>query len=154
MRKIDKTLGKILLEKHLISLEQLNEALEEQKKSKEFLGRILLKKGYIKEENLIKALSEQFNMEIVDLKYQYLDNNFLNKFSPTLIFDLRCFPLRQDKETIIFVIANPLDVWAIKKAEEAAGNLKAKFVLASESGIDDALLRYKEYLKNQILKRV
>jgi len=154
MRKTDKTLGKILLEKNLISEVQLNEALQEQKKSREFLGRILLNKGYIKEEDLLKALAQQFNLEVATLKYHYLDINFLKNFSQTLIFDHGCIPIKQDEDLVTFAINNPLDTWTIKMAEEEAKGKKAKFVLASKQEIGEIISRYKEYLKREIIRGI
>ena len=71
-----KLTGEILVQKGLISQEQLAGALGEQEVTKEFLGAILLKKKWVKEKDLMQALSEHFNIPLVDLKNQY------NHFEP------------------------------------------------------------------------
>ena len=66
-----KLLGKILVDKGLITDESLKEALLEQGETKEFLGEILIKKKFIKEVDLLGALSEQFNLPVVSLNDKY-----------------------------------------------------------------------------------
>ncbi|MCM8791993.1 MAG: hypothetical protein NC826_02440, partial [Candidatus Omnitrophica bacterium] len=124
------------------------------KKNNEFLGKILIRNGYIKEEELLEALAEQFSLKKISLKYKYIDNNLLRDFSQTLILDYRCLPIERDKDIVTFAITNPLDAWMIKKAEEEAGRFKACFVLVSESDMEEALLRYRQYLKQNILKGI
>ena len=51
-------IGEMLIEKGLITPEQLEIGMEEQRKSGELLGRILVKKGFLKEEEFLKILSE------------------------------------------------------------------------------------------------
>ncbi|HTZ11319.1 MAG TPA: hypothetical protein VMD04_02925, partial [Candidatus Margulisiibacteriota bacterium] len=60
------------------------------------------------------------------------------------------FPLQHDAAQLVMAITNPLDLWAIRKAEEEARGLKLKLVLASEVDMQEAILRYKEYLKADI----
>ena len=61
-------IGELLIQKKLISWEQLQDALEEQKKSKELVGEILIRKRYISEGLFYKALAEQYELRFVDLK--------------------------------------------------------------------------------------
>jgi adsorption protein B len=51
--------GDIFLENRIITAEQLEKALKEQKKTGKKLGEILLEKGYIVEEDLVNALDIQ-----------------------------------------------------------------------------------------------
>ncbi|MCM8757941.1 MAG: hypothetical protein NC903_02645, partial [Candidatus Omnitrophica bacterium] len=131
MQRKEKRLGELLIEKKLIDKSKLEEALEEQKNTKDFLGKILLRKGYIRQEDLLKILAEQFNLEVESLKYTYLDTSLLRNFSTTLILDYRCLPLRKEKNRLVFAITNPLDAWTIKKAEEEILKLADKVVVTS-----------------------
>ena len=61
-----KKLGEILISQGLITAEQLSNALEEQKKSKESLGEVLLRLGFIRREtDILVALSQQLHLPIV-----------------------------------------------------------------------------------------
>ncbi|MCM8776563.1 MAG: type II secretion system protein GspE, partial [Candidatus Omnitrophica bacterium] len=60
-------IGEILIQKKLITWEQLSEVLVEQKKTKELTGEILVRKGFISYPLLYKALAEQRGIPFVDL---------------------------------------------------------------------------------------
>jgi len=58
-----KKLGQILVNKGLVSEEQVLDCLDIQENTREFLGEILVNKGYINEEVLYRVLSEQLQMD-------------------------------------------------------------------------------------------
>ncbi len=149
MEKKPKRIGEILLQKGLITTQQLNIALSEQQMSKEFLGTILLKKKMIKELDLLGALSEQFNVPLI-LTLKDLDWNWVKQFSSALILDHKCLPIEKDDWSITFAITNPLDAWAVKKAEEEAKGLKVKLVLICLEEMEMALEKYKKIMKDDI----
>jgi len=61
-----KRIGAILVERGLISEDQLNEALAIQSASSGLLGQILVRRGLLAEEDLINALSIQFDLNLLD----------------------------------------------------------------------------------------
>ncbi|MCM8781053.1 MAG: hypothetical protein NC908_03935 [Candidatus Omnitrophica bacterium] len=145
-------IGKILIDKGLITSRQLEEVLQEQRQTREFLGEILVRKNYIKEKELFQAISEQFDIPFVSLKDKYIDWGLARQFSASLIFDHKCFPLKKDNWTVTVAITNPLDVWAFKKAEEEARGLRLKRVLVSNQDMQEVIQRYREYLRGNITK--
>ena len=152
MLRIKKKLSEILIEKGLITPEQLKDALDEQARTKEFLGKILLDRSQIREPDLLTALSEQFNIPIITLKYRYIDWGLVKSFSASLILDYNCFPLEKDEWSVTFAITNPLDAWALKKIEEEARGLKIRLVLVSRNDIIEVIQRYRQYLNGNISK--
>jgi hypothetical protein len=152
MHRKEKQLGSILVEKGIITNEQLGAALAEQKKTKEFLGAILMRIFGVKEGGLLSALSEQFDVPLVRLKDRYIDWNMVKQFSPSFILDSKCFPVHKDMDSVTIAVTNLLDMWLLKKAEDAAGGLKLKLALASEDDIKDAVRRYREYVRNIVCK--
>lgn len=147
-----KLIGEILVEKGLLSLEHLTLALGEQALTKEFLGSILVKRKWIKEKDLLGALSDQYNLQVVDLKTRYIDWTIVKNFSASLIMDHHCFPVERDDFSVTFAILNPLDAWAIKKAEEEAKGLKVKLVLTTQGDMEDAVKRYRAYIQQNVPK--
>lgn len=152
MFRIKKKLSEILIERGLITGEQLTEALDEQRKTNEFLGKVLIRKNQLKEKDLLEALAEQFNIPLVGLKYKYIDWHLAKQFSLALILDYKCFPVSKDEWSVTIAITNPLDVWAIKKAEEEARGLKLRLVLVSEGDMKEAIQRYQQYIRSSTLK--
>jgi type IV pilus assembly protein PilB len=153
MPKTHKRLGEVLLEKGLITTGQLNECVQEQAKTKEFLGAILLKRGFIKEKDLLAVLSQQFDIPVYSLKDKYIDWGFVKSFSASLILDYKYFPIQKDDSSVTFATRNPLDIWALQKAEQELGGLKLRLVLVSQSDVFEATQRFKQYIRGNILKR-
>ena len=153
MQRGQKKLGEILVEKGLINQQQLKEALEQQARTKEFLGAILLKKRLIEEKELQAALSQQFDIPVVSLKDKYIDWNMVREFHSSLILDYKCFPLQRDDWSVTVAITNPLDIWAIKRAEEETTGFKLKLVLVSTADMNEAIARYQQYIRADIQKR-
>ena len=150
MQISSKRLGEILIEKGLITEDQLQEALQEQKMGHTFLGDILIDKGWINNKNLLEALAEQFGIPLVDLKTEYIDMKVASQFSLSCIQDHKCLPLRQDGESVTVAIVNPLDAIAISKIEQEAKPRKVNFVLASEEEVKEAIQNYHQYVSQGI----
>ncbi|MFA5157327.1 MAG: hypothetical protein WC532_08130 [Candidatus Omnitrophota bacterium] len=152
MEKIQKQLGEILISRGIINQKKLGEALELQKRNREFLGAILLKKRYIREVDLLEALAEQFSIPLVALKDRYLNWDLLKQFSPSLVLEYKCFPVEKDDFSVTIAITNPMDVWALKKCEEESRPLKLKFALTSHEDMDEAISRYRKYMRGDITR--
>lgn len=145
-------LGEILLSKGLITKEKLDEALKEQRQTGEFLGKILVKMNIISENDLLSLLSEQFKIPLIRLKNRYIDFNLVKRFSSSLILDYRCIAVSLGKGKVTFAVINPLDVNVLSKAEQEARGLTAEFALTYQEDIDDAVRRYRQYMKGDIEK--
>jgi type IV pilus assembly protein PilB len=153
MQKMQERLGEILLGRGLINSGQLEEALKEQSRTGEFLGTVLIKKKFVREKELLEALSRQYNIPVVGLKDKYIDWNVVKEFHPSLILGHRCLPLEKNERSVTMAITNPLDAWAMKQAEMAAGGLELRLVLVATEDMDEAIGRYKQYMRGNILKR-
>ena len=152
MRKTNKRIGEIFMEKGLITEAQLYDALAAQKLGDGFLGTVLMGKGIITEQQLTQVLSEQFGLPVVDVKKQYVDTALARKFSSSLILDHKCFPLTEDENSITVAIANPLNAVAISKVEEEAGQdqRKVNWVLASETDLKELISDYRKNISQNI----
>lgn len=149
-KRTKKLLGEILIEKGLLTPERLALALGEQVTTKELLGTVVVRKGWVKEKDLLAALSERFNMPLVDLKNRQIDWSIIKEFSSALIFDCRCVPFRRDERSVTMAIADPLDAWTIKRAEEESRGLVLELALTSREDIDDTVKRYQQYIQKRV----
>jgi type IV pilus assembly protein PilB len=154
MKKSEKKLGEILLKRGIINAEQLEGALAEQKLTKEFIGSIVVKRHYIAESDLVRALAEQFNLPMISLGNSYIDWDASKQFSPSLVLDHKCLPIKKDGKSITIAIVNPLDVWAIKRAEDEARGLDTNFVLVSMTDMEEISKRYKQFMRGIILDKL
>ncbi|OGX26411.1 MAG: hypothetical protein A3J51_00235 [Omnitrophica WOR_2 bacterium RIFCSPHIGHO2_02_FULL_45_21] len=150
MRKPNRRIGEILLEKGFITEAQLADALSEQKLNSIFLGEILTKKGALSKEHFLEALSEQFDIPMVNLKEQDIDPELAGKFSSALVVDHKCFPLFKQQDSITVAIVNPLNAVALNKIEEEAQGLKVNLVLVSEEDLEELLKKYRQRISQNI----
>lgn len=150
MRQGNARLGEILKKKGWIEEGQLEEALHEQKSTREFLGRILVQKKYLNEEQLAQVLAEQFQLPLARPKNFYVDWDLAMRFSASLILEQRCFPLFQEAASMTMGITNPLNAWAMGQIEEEARGSRVKFALLLESEMQELLDRYRERVNIRI----
>jgi hypothetical protein len=153
MKKKGKYLGEILVSKGLISDSQLQMAIQEQLRNKKFLGTMLVEKGLISEDDLLKTLAEQFGIESIRLKDIEIDWEVSANFSSSMITDYKCLPIKADEETVTLMIANPLDVWVVDKAETEVSPRKLKVVLTTVSDMDEAIKEYRRRSIRNMMKK-
>ncbi|MGB4304567.1 MAG: type II secretion system protein GspE, partial [Syntrophomonadaceae bacterium] len=80
-----KLLGDILLENGLITKNQLEDALAEQKTSRDKLGRILVRKGFISEQQLMEVLEFSLGIPQVQLNRVKIDPDVVRLLPTSLI---------------------------------------------------------------------
>jgi len=153
MKKKGKYLGEILVEKGLITEQELQKVIEEQLKNKKFLGMMLVDKGLITEDELLATLAEQFDIEPVHLKGVDIDWEGAFEFPSALIVGHKCFPLHGDGETLTLAITNPLDVWVVDNAEKEVAPRKLKVVLIKASDMDEAVKEYRRRSVQKMMKK-
>lgn len=152
MKKSMTRIGEILIKKGMITEAQLHDALLSQKINAGFLGTILVNKGLLASKQLAEALSEQFDIPLVDLNIQYVDMNVSGKFSSSVILDHKCFPLREDDNSIVVAITNPLNAVAVAKVEEEAHPKTVKWVMVTEDDLNAAIKNYRQGITRNIQK--
>ncbi|MGV8075332.1 MAG: type IV-A pilus assembly ATPase PilB [Syntrophobacteraceae bacterium] len=73
-----KKIGELLIQNGLITIEQLNRALDDQRQSGERVGTILIKLGFISEDALVDFIAKQFHVPQVNLSKLTISNDVLN----------------------------------------------------------------------------
>ncbi|MBN3039089.1 MAG: hypothetical protein JW869_06740 [Candidatus Omnitrophica bacterium] len=152
MERPNKQIGEILIEKGLITQAQLDDALMEQKMTKEFLGKILLKRALVSEKDFIKALSEQYGIPYVDINQIDVNIAVAMKFSPTYILDHQCVPIKEDDYSVTVAISNPLNVQIFSEMEKEANMRSIKLVLICAKDMNWLVQFYQQYKKLHMRK--
>lgn len=106
-------LGELLLEKKLISEQQLNQALSEQRHSGRKLGRSLIDIGAIDETELHRCLSDYLEIPYVDLAQLTLDPKVVHLLPEAQARRYRALVLKDDARGLLVGMADPTDVFAI-----------------------------------------
>ncbi len=134
-------LGQLLVDRHLITVEQLDEALKEQKKTGGFIGNILIKMGFITQDALYPVLAEQLNVEYVKLRNRDITSSVLEKVPAKFASHYKLIPVDIRNNVLTIAVTNPLDIHTIDDIKLLLG-YETKPVLASEEDIVDAIRRY------------
>jgi MSHA biogenesis protein MshE len=105
-------IGDLLIENKLISEQQLEVALAEQKKTRRKLGKTLVDLGYIDETVLLELISEQLGITYISLKKYPIDQDCLRKLPEIHARRFRAIALAEENGKIIVGMADPSDIFA------------------------------------------
>ncbi len=105
-------IGDLLIAHKVISQEQLNAALADQKKSGRKLGRVLIENGFLTEDQLLQFLSQQLNMPYIDLKRYHYKPETVRLIPETHARRFRAIALEDAREALLVGLADPTDIFA------------------------------------------
>ena len=134
-------LGEILIERKLISEEDLERALELQKERGDKIGKTLVDMGFIAMRDVLAALADQLGVPLVAIDGPPSVSTETEALSPRFLRQFRCLPVGRDDHTVTLAMADPLDVETIAAVRNCTG-LKINTVLAAEQEILDAIDKY------------
>jgi len=130
-----KPIGQILLERGLITQEQLDEALAIQTSNAEKLGRILVDRGYVKEKDVLRAYAEQIGVPFVELDRSQIDEQASKSIPQSMIQRHSAIPIRRNGNRLVVAMADPTNVFALDDIRLMTG-YEVEPVLASKEDID------------------
>ncbi|RLD16866.1 MAG: type II secretion system protein GspE [Caldiserica bacterium] len=141
-RPIKKRLGDLLVEVGIITPEQLEEAVEEQKKHGGKLGEILMALGYITEDVLLAFLGKQCGITYVSLsEYGEIPEKVIRMVPESVVRTQKLIPISLEGNVLTIAMSDPLNVFAIDDLRMMTGK-DVKVVIASESEIKNAIDKY------------
>jgi len=102
-------IGQLLLDKNLVTPEQLEICIEEKNRTGELLGKVLIRKGFLKEEDLMKVLSEQLKIPYVELKNISIDLSAVKKIPAKFALHYKIMPIRFEDNKLVVASSDPLN---------------------------------------------
>jgi type IV pilus assembly protein PilB len=129
------SLGSELVERGLLSADQLAVAQETQRNLGGDLGHILIKRGFVSEEQLLEFLSQRIDIPFISLRDYAIDSEVLKLVPVALAKKYHFMPLFRIEETLTLAMADPLDVVALDELRDAL-HCDLQAVLASAGEID------------------
>jgi MSHA biogenesis protein MshE len=105
-------LGEILLQQGLLTQEQLQNALGEQKRSGRKLGRIFIDNGYLAEDQIAGALARQLQIPFINLKHFNVKPEIALRLPETLARRFRALILEDTGSVFRVGMADPTDLFA------------------------------------------
>ncbi|AZP11509.1 GspE/PulE family protein [Undibacterium parvum] len=120
-------LGEILLQQKLMSEEQLQFALTEQKRTGRKLGRLFVENGFVSEDQISGALARQLNIPYLNLKQLNINPNAVRLLPEMQARRFRAIVLEQKEGALLVGMADPTDLFAY---DEIGRILKSDILLA------------------------
>ncbi|HET8530269.1 MAG TPA: type IV-A pilus assembly ATPase PilB [Methylomirabilota bacterium] len=136
-------LGDRLVAEKLITTEQLQRALAEQKGSADKLGTILVRLGFITEDSLVSFLSKQYSIPAITVAQVDPDPDVLKLVPEQIAKKHSVLPIKRMGNTLTLAMADPTNVFALDDVGFMTG-LQIQPVVASEAAIRKAFERLYE----------
>ena len=132
------SLGHLLIRKGIVTPEQVDEALEIQKQTREKLGTILVNKGYCKEEEIARALATKTGFDFMSLNDVEIDTGVVSLIGAEAALKYRAVPISVRGNEMYVAMENPNDVVAIDDLGLLTG-LIIKPIVVSDTEIESVL---------------
>ncbi len=113
-------LGDFLIERSLISQQQLEMALAKQKDMLKPLGEVLVDLKILDEARLAHALAEQLDISYVDLFTTPLQPTAIDLVPEHLARKYKCIPIRVNNNFLEVAMCDPMDLDALEEISKAA----------------------------------
>jgi len=120
-------LGEILVQQKLLSEEQLQFALNEQKRTGRKLGRVFVENGLVTEEQISTAIARQLDIPYINIKFFNIHPETVRLLPETQARRFRAVVLEDRARSLLVGMADPTDLFAY---DEISRTLKRAIELA------------------------
>ena len=134
-------LGQILLERKLVTEEQLAQAMDRQQRTRRRLGRVLVEMGFATPEAVLEALSAQLGVPSTRVNSYTVNAEAVQCLPEKVARKHTAFPLLKVGSTLVVAVASPKDLHALDDLRFAAG-CGIQTMVAMETEIQAALDKY------------
>ena len=160
-----KKIGELLVQEGLITIDQLNRALEEQQQSGERIGEALVKLGIVGEDTLLEFIARQFHCPEVDLTKLNVPKEVLALIPLDIMHKYQAIPFGIMGNTLNVAMADPGNLFVIDdirfltrkniQVHVASDNVIRKVIgmhFSADESMDDVLGMLKEEIDVDIVQ--
>ena len=142
-RSTKTAIGKLLIQKGLITNEQLQEALilQRDKIKDKLLGQILIQLGYLNKDDLYFALAIQSGYPYIDIRRCIVSPEVMSLIPEIMVRKYQAFPIDKIQDVVTVAMVNPLDNLAIDQIQDITKS-NIKVFLTTPSDIKEIIFRY------------
>lgn len=137
---IKEQLGQVLLQRRVVTSEQLQQALDMQKENGGLLGEILIKLGATTEEDIVQALAIQHDFPYLPLANYNIDEESLKLIPENIVRKYGLLPIDKMGDVLTVVMANPLNEQVLAEIETLT-KCKIEIFVATYTEIKEAIER-------------
>ena len=160
-----KKLGELLIQEGLVTLEQLNRALDEQRHSGERIGEVLIKLGIVDEDTLLEFIARQFRCPQVNIARLNMPKDLLGLLPVDIMHKYQAIPFGLMGNTLHVAMSDPGNLFVIDdirfltrkniQVHVASDNVLKKFIgehLSENESFDDVLGMLKDDVDLDLLQ--
>ena len=142
-RIVTKRIGELLIERGVITQEQLHEALriQEEEKNIRLLGEILIDLGYATEEEVITSLTTQYGMPFLPLESYEIDPEVIKSVPADLVHKYDFVPIDKMGDLLTIVISDVPNGETTSQIEEKLG-CKVECFVTTPSALRKEIEKY------------
>jgi len=141
LKVIRKKIGELLIERHVITQEQLKVALEKQKKEGGYLSQHLITMGFATELDIALALSNQYSFAYLSLEGYTIPREVLETVPLKWIKIYTLLPLDKIGNVLSVAMADPLNEGVIQMLSQITGCTIIPFI-STYSELNEAISKY------------
>src|SRR5262245_15088215 len=118
-----KPLGQVLLDKALLKPEQLERALDEQRRSnhQKLLGEILVEQGFCTEDQITEALAEAYGVPYARISPRVCDPKAISILAKDFLEQHQVLPLFLVEGMLTIAVSEPANVFLLEELERISG---------------------------------
>ena len=134
-------IGELLTKAKLVSQQQLEKALDEQKQTGGRLGEHLVRLGFVSEEDILDCLSQQYGVPSINLRHFDIDEAMIRLIPADVARKYQFIPVSKTGATLTVAMADPTNVFAMDDITFITG-YRVEPVVASEEALREAIDEY------------
>ncbi len=138
---VARKLGEVLIERGLITHDQLDEALEIQKKEGGLLGEILVRLNHVNDESIACALAVQYAFPYLPISSYEIDDEVTGLVPKALADKYGLMPIDKIGNILTVAMSNPLDQDAIHELESLT-HLSVRPFISTHPETREAIRKY------------
>ena len=136
--KLKMRLGDLLVHEHIITNEQLMQALNSQKSTGRKLGDTLIELSYLSERQLLEFLAQQLNVPFLDISQHHIATESASLLSEVHARRLRALIIEDKGDSVVVGMSDPADLNAIDQLEQMLSPKRLELAVVMDSQMFDA----------------
>lgn len=136
--KLKMRLGDLLVHEHIITNEQLMEALNSQKASGRKLGDTLIELNHLSERQLLEFLAQQLDLPFLDLSQRRIPSELASLLPEVHARRLRALLIEDRGDSVLIGMSDPADLNAVDQLERMLSPKSISLAVVMDSQMFDA----------------
>lgn len=136
--KLKMRLGDLLVHEHIITNDQLMQALNSQKTTGRKLGDTLIELGFIGERQLLEFLAQQLDVPFLDISQLRISPDIAMLLPEVHARRLRSLVIESDAESVLIGMSDPADLGALDQLEDMLAPKRIRLAVVMESQLFEA----------------